>query len=185
MEGNKCNRCFASVCFLLPCFPSFTSFLPFCQQHTWHFLKPKRNLFFFLYLTSGLFPFSKKKKRSSNVVEVLLFSRSFEIYLSLLKEGEKERVIKQILLYRSPAVHECCSVSVVFFCKSLQVNASDHEKMKKREEKRRIINITVSYSSFLCNIRQSPLVTSFDVDPPSKRASLYVKHKLIVPEPQY
>lgn len=65
------------------------------------------------------------------------------------------------------------------------MNASDHEKMKKREEKRRIINITVSYSSFLCNIRQSPLVTSFDVDPPSKRASLYVKHKLIVPEPQY
>lgn len=89
-------------------------------------------------------------------------------------------------MYRSPAVHECCSIWV-FFCKSLQVNASDHEKMKKkkREEKRRIVNITVSNSSFLCNIRQSPLVTSFDVDPPSKSASLYVKHKLIVPEPQY
>lgn len=46
---------------------------------------------------------------------------------------------------------------------------------KEKKKKRRIINITLGYSSLLCSIRQSPLVTSFDVDPPSKSASKYVK----------
>lgn len=157
MERNKCNRCFASVCSLLPFFFSPPQPLsPLSTNMLGIFYSPNAT-FFFCISPLLCFHFQEERKKG-NVVEFLLFfPRCFDISL-LWKREKKKRVVKQILLYRPPAAHECCSISVIF-CKSLQVNASDHEgkKWKKRRKKREESSTLLWVTAPFCVALGSPL----------------------------
>lgn len=56
----------------------------------------------------------------------------------------------------------------------MQVTMRKREKREEKKEKNHQHYLR-GYSSFLYSIKQFPLVTSFDVDQPSKSASMYAK----------